>query len=161
MEVMTQGAKVMLTLFCQEISESKENEEINTSIFSRPKITVEANIPAEINTYQLPPCLNWGILPKRYDPNFEAQRSRYPLANVSLEKLSPNAKAYRSSLYSKNILTSVKEALKVAKWKKTMEDEISALKKNGTWEKCILPPKKGPVRGKWVFIVEYKVDGTI
>ena len=42
-----------------------------------------------------------------------------------------------------------------------MKEEIIALRKNGTWEKCILPSKKKVVGCKWVFTVKYKVDGTI
>lgn len=39
-------------------------------------------------------------------------RSKYPLyQNVSLEKVSPNAQADRSSLYSENIPKSMEEAL--------------------------------------------------
>ena len=36
----------------------------------------------------------------------------------------------------------VEEALESDQWTKAMEEEISALRKNGTWEKCILPKRK-------------------
>lgn len=42
-----------------------------------------------------------------------------------------------------------------------MEDEIAALKKNKTWEKCVLPKGKNTVGCKWVFSIKYHADGTI
>ncbi|XP_043806668.1 uncharacterized protein LOC122721806 [Manihot esculenta] len=44
----------------------------------------------ETGQYVLPPRNNRGIPPRRYDPEFEAARSRYPMANVTRgERLSP------------------------------------------------------------------------
>ena len=42
-----------------------------------------------------------------------------------------------------------------------MDEEIMALQKNGTWEKCRLPGDKKTVGCKWVFSVKYHADGTI
>lgn len=42
-----------------------------------------------------------------------------------------------------------------------MQDEIDALKKNGTWEKCYLPKGKQVVGWRWVFSIKYQDDGTI
>ena len=42
-----------------------------------------------------------------------------------------------------------------------MEDEIKALKKNNTWEKCMFPKGKKAVGCKWVFSIKYHADGTI
>ena len=42
-----------------------------------------------------------------------------------------------------------------------MKDEISALKKNNTWDKCVLPKGKKTVGCKWVFTIKYHADGTI
>ena len=42
-----------------------------------------------------------------------------------------------------------------------MEEEINALNKNGTWEKCILPNNQKVVGCRWVFTIKYKSDGTI
>ncbi|KAD1664214.1 hypothetical protein E3N88_42478 [Mikania micrantha] len=42
-----------------------------------------------------------------------------------------------------------------------MNMETEALKKNGTWERCMLPQGKNPVGCKWVFNIKYKSDGTI
>ena len=42
-----------------------------------------------------------------------------------------------------------------------MEEEINALRKNNTWEKCIIPSGKKSVGCKWVFTIKRHADGTI
>nr|GFC48900.1 putative ribonuclease H-like domain-containing protein [Tanacetum cinerariifolium] len=42
-----------------------------------------------------------------------------------------------------------------------MEEEMEALTKNNTWEKCVLPLGKKIVGCRWVFTIKYKPDGTI
>ena len=42
-----------------------------------------------------------------------------------------------------------------------MQEEINALRKNGTWEKYMLPEKKKVVGCKWIFTIKYKADDTI
>jgi hypothetical protein len=42
-----------------------------------------------------------------------------------------------------------------------MEDEIAALDKNNTWEKCVLHEGKKIVGCMWVFSIKYHADGTI
>ncbi|KAJ0846072.1 putative RNA-directed DNA polymerase [Helianthus annuus] len=111
--------------------------------------------------YVLPPRSNKGVPPKRYSPEKEARSSRYPLANVAMGNLSPEAKAFTTSLCSEEIPTTVEQALKSKNWKEAMEAEMDALNKNDTWEKCILPPGKKPVGCRWVFTIKYRPDGTV
>ncbi|TNV97790.1 hypothetical protein C5H24_12690, partial [Xylella fastidiosa] len=49
----------------------------------------------------------------------------------------------------------------IPKWKGAMVEEMTALKKNGTWELVSLPRGKKPVGCKWVFTVKHKADGTV
>ena len=42
-----------------------------------------------------------------------------------------------------------------------MEDEITALMKNDTWEKCVIPEGKKAVGCKWLFSIKYHADGFI
>ena len=42
-----------------------------------------------------------------------------------------------------------------------MRDEITALKRNSTWERCMLPKGKKTVGCKWVFTIKYHADRTI
>ena len=82
--------------------------------------------------YQLPPRSTRGKPPRRYDPEFEARRSKYPVNTESEGTLSKTAVAFRMALYSAEILDTVEKALKNEKWKKAMDEEISALNKNET-----------------------------
>nr|GEW39575.1 putative RNA-directed DNA polymerase [Tanacetum cinerariifolium] len=83
------------------------------------------------------------------------------MANIAKGNLSNNAKAFTVSLYSEEIPSSFEQALKSEKWKKAMDDEMKALKKNKTWDQCALPQGKKPVGCRWIFTVKYKPDGTV
>ena len=100
---------------------------------------VNVDIP---NWYELSPRRTRGIPPRRYDPEFEAQRSRYPVNKENNESLSQTAMAFNSTLYSSDVPRNIEEALRDLKWRKAMKEEISALDKNETWEKCKLPQGK-------------------
>ncbi|KAM0070582.1 putative RNA-directed DNA polymerase [Helianthus debilis subsp. tardiflorus] len=92
--------------------------------------------------YFLPPRENRGVLPKRYSPEKVAPRSRYLVANIATRNLSKEAKAFATALCSEQTPSTTQEALESKEWKKAMETEIEALKKNNTWDKCTLPPGK-------------------
>ncbi|XP_071694518.1 uncharacterized protein [Rutidosis leptorrhynchoides] len=77
--------------------------------------------PEPEQPYMLPPRANRGIPPKRYDPDREALRSRYPMANIAKGNLSKEAKTFTSAIYSEEIPTTVEQALKSKKWKEAME----------------------------------------
>ena len=111
--------------------------------------------------YEFPPRSTRGVPPKRYDPEFESQRSRYPINQVNQEQLSQIAVAFNASLYSGNLPKTTEDALRDPKWKKAMEEEIIAFKKNETWERRTLPKGKRTVGCKWVFSIKYHADGTI
>ncbi|KAL9997937.1 putative RNA-directed DNA polymerase [Helianthus debilis subsp. tardiflorus] len=111
--------------------------------------------------YALPPRANRGVPPKRYSPEKEARSSKYPMANVAKGNLSQKAKAFVASLYSEATPTTVEQALKSKNWKEAMKSEMDALRKNDTWEKCIIPEDKKPVGCRWVFTIKHNPDGTI
>nr|GEX50293.1 putative reverse transcriptase, RNA-dependent DNA polymerase [Tanacetum cinerariifolium] len=83
------------------------------------------------------------------------------MANIAEGNLSNNAKAFAVRLCSEEIPSSFEQALKSEKWKKAMDDEMKALKKNKTWDQCALPQGKKPVGCRWIFTVKYKPDGTV
>ncbi|KAI3768520.1 hypothetical protein L2E82_19267 [Cichorium intybus] len=89
--------------------------------------------------YMLPPRTNRGIPPKRYSPERESRGSRYPMANMAKGNLTQEAKAFNAALYSEETPTSIDQALKMKNWKDAMENEMKALLKNDTWEKCVIP----------------------
>nr|GEW13601.1 putative reverse transcriptase, RNA-dependent DNA polymerase [Tanacetum cinerariifolium] len=111
--------------------------------------------------YALPPRENQGVPPKRYSTEKMSRGSRYPIANIAKGNLSAKAKAFALSMYSDEIPANIEQALKSKHWKDVMEEEIKALIKNNTWEKCVLPPGKKTVGCRWVFTIKYKPDGTI
>ena len=55
------------------------------------------------NRYELPPKSTRGIPPKRYDPEFEAQRSTYPVSKESNKNLSHSAMAFNIALHSNDV----------------------------------------------------------
>ena len=110
--------------------------------------------------YELPPRIKRGVPPKRYDLEFESQRSRYPVSR-DMNNLAQTAVAFQTSLYSSSLPRNTEEAFQNPKWREAMKDVISALKKNSTWDKCMLLKGKKTVGCKWVFTIKYHADGTI
>lgn len=57
--------------------------------------------------------------------------------------------------------TRFSEAVKHSKWRIAMQQEIDALKKNGTWKLTSLPAKKKALGCKWVYKIKLKSDSSI
>ncbi|KAM1789190.1 hypothetical protein ACFX11_039377 [Malus domestica] len=57
--------------------------------------------------------------------------------------------------------TSYKTAMKDPTWLNAMQEEISALHKQGTWSLVVLPSTKNLVGCKWIFKIKKHSDGTI
>ena len=53
------------------------------------------------------------------------------------------------------------EACEVKEWQENMDEEMSALVKNGTWELVKLPLSKNVIGCKWVYKIKYKSDGSV
>lgn len=72
--------------------------------------------------------------------------TKHPISQfVSYSHLSPSYRAFVSSLSSVSIPQDWKEAITLPKWKEAMVEEMTALKKNGTWELVSLPKGKRSV----------------
>ena len=69
--------------------------------------------------------------------------------------------AFNTSLYSSHIPKNVEEGLRDPKWKRAMEEDISALDRNETWVKCELPKGKETVGCRWVYTIKFWANGTI
>ena len=144
-----------------DISSVEVPSDSSSVSYNMPEINPVSS-ESEQNRYELPPRSMRGVPPRRYDPEYEDQRSKYPIERISTENLSSTAIAFNAaSLYSADIPKNVEEAVKNEKWKQAMEEEYQALQKNKTWEKCILPKGKKKVGCKWVFSIKYRADGTI
>ena len=79
---------------------------------------------SERASYTLPPRTTRGVPPKRYDPDYEAQQSRYPVGTSDRENMSQSALAFNAALYSTKLPDIVEEALATDHWRKAMEEEI-------------------------------------
>jgi hypothetical protein len=54
-----------------------------------------------------------------------------------------------------------KEACFVEPWVQAMEDEMSQIQKNDTWELVELPHGKSSIGVKWIYKLKYNMDGSI
>ncbi|XP_057251322.1 uncharacterized mitochondrial protein AtMg00820-like [Beta vulgaris subsp. vulgaris] len=57
--------------------------------------------------------------------------------------------------------TGFKEALKDSKWVEAMNEELSALEENHTWNIVDLPAGKNVIGCKWLYKVKYNSDGSV
>nr|GEV49902.1 putative ribonuclease H-like domain-containing protein [Tanacetum cinerariifolium] len=114
-----------------------------------------------LRKYVLQSRSNRGVPPKRYSLEKTIRGAKYLMGNIAEGNLSNNTKAFAVSLCSKDIPSSFEQALKSEKYKKAMDDEMKALKKNKTWDQCALPQEKKPVGCRWIFTVKYKPDGRV
>lgn len=88
--------------------------------------------------------------------------TQHPIANfVSYTHLSPCLHFFACALSCISIPSSYKQALSLSGWKLAMDEEMSALDKNQTWELTVLPPGKQAVGCRWVYTVKYLLDGSV
>lgn len=100
------------TISTEEVSLELEqtNHDVSAESDSNSDITNVIN-SGEHERYQLPPRSTRGVPPKRYDPEFEAQRSKYPIQSICEGNLSQTTIAFTTSLYSNTIPKNVEKAL--------------------------------------------------
>ena len=116
------------------MSEASNDQEVvceTQEVLTEPDPQTNDDISGVVNSpcrYELPPRSKRGVPPRRYDPEFESQRSRYPI-NRETNNFAQTAVAFQASLYSSSLPKSTEEALRNPRWNEAMEDEISALKK--------------------------------
>lgn len=61
--------------------------------------------------YELPPRSTRVVPPRRYDPEFESQRSHYPIGKGNDERLFQTVVAFNAALYSSSLPRTTEEAL--------------------------------------------------
>ena len=110
---------------------------------------------------RVPPRTTQGTPPKRYDSDYEARRSRYPIEQPGEGNMSQSALAFNATLYSTKVPNTVEEALESDHWRNAMEEEVSTLLKKWLVGKMHFTKKKKLLGCRWVFTVKYKVGGTI
>jgi len=83
--------------------------------------------------YTLPFRENRGKPPKRYSPEDEERRSKYPIVNyVSTRRLSEPLRAFVHVLSSTQVPARGQEALSNPKWTQAIKEEMEAILKNDT-----------------------------
>ncbi|KAK8952081.1 Polyadenylate-binding protein RBP47 [Platanthera zijinensis] len=86
----------------------------------------------------------------------------HPMENyISLHWLSPELRQFPTSLSSISTPNSVQEALQYPRWQTVMDEKMSALWANQTWDLVPLPFGQTCVGCKWVFAIKHVLDETI
>ena len=80
---------------------------------------------------------------------------------MSYEKISPEYKTFLTELDSTSVPKTVNEALASKDWKRAMDEEMMALKKNGTWDLTPLPKKQKLVGCRWVYTQKFSANGKL
>ena len=98
------------------LSEASNDQEVaceSQEVLTESEPQINDDISGIVNSpcrYELPPRSKRGVPPRRYDPEFESQRSRYPI-NRESSNLAQTAVAFQTSLYSKSLPKNTEEAL--------------------------------------------------
>jgi len=80
---------------------------------------------------------------------------------LSYANLSHSHTSFALSLLRSVEPKSYVEASKLDCWKVTMQNELSALDKTGTWEIVDLPDNIKPIGYRWIYKIRHYVDGSI
>ena len=65
------------------------------------------------------------------------------------------------ALFSDYDPTTFESAMKESKWQKAMDDEITAIERNNTWQLNDLPRRHKTIGVKWVFKTKLKGNGKV
>ena len=79
---------------------------------------------------------------------------------MSYDRLSLDYRAFSLFLATETIPTSSVEALLLPHWRAAMEEEITALVRQGTWDLVSRPADANVVSCRWVFTIKYNPDRT-
>ena len=69
--------------------------------------------------------------------------------------------SFVSSIDSHSILKSVSEVLSDSDWRSAVQEEMTALKQNDTWDLLPLPPGKKVIYSCWVYIMKLNPNGSL
>nr|XP_016488503.1 PREDICTED: uncharacterized mitochondrial protein AtMg00820-like [Nicotiana tabacum] len=87
---------------------------------------------------------------------------KYPMQEyLSHDGVSTKYTSYLSKITSLKEPMSYEEATTDPKWVEAMDQELTALKENGTWSLVDLPTRKVSISCKWIFKIKYKANGEV
>ncbi|KAL0297619.1 UNVERIFIED_CONTAM: Retrovirus-related Pol polyprotein from transposon RE2 [Sesamum radiatum] len=81
--------------------------------------------------------------------------------HVAYEQLSKDNISFVNQLSITSISSNLQKALKDPRWREAMNEEMTSVEKNSTWEIDDFLDGKKPIGCRWVFTIKYKSDGTI
>ena len=110
---------IVETLNNENVAVDSINEEIVADTIETGNHVVQ---DVESESYVLPPRSTRGVPPRRYDPEYEAKRSRYPFKKSDTGNLSRSALAFKAILDATKSSTTVEEALTSTHWRKALEE---------------------------------------
>ena len=86
----------------------------------------------------------------------------YNMVNyLDYQQVSPGYKCFLTTIQDIETPRNLEEALKNPDWKQAMDDEMTALVGNQTWELVNLPSGKKPVGCRWVYTIKCNSDGSL
>lgn len=81
--------------------------------------------------------------------------------SVAEHYVTPDFKCFLAAISNNTDPTCFKEAVKHTHWQAAMNEELSALEENDTWDIVPLPSDKIAIGCKWLFKTKYNPDGSI
>ena len=142
-----------------EAAEEREAEECENVVEEEhdpesPNAIPEAATP-EDEDLGWPIALRKGILSCRTNV-------KYPIGNyVKYEKLSSQYRNFLMVIGDISIPSRGEEALQDLGWRAAMDEEMTALEKNNTWEIATLPRGKKAIGCRWVFTPKFQANRTL
>ena len=80
---------------------------------------------------------------------------------IDYQQVSPSYKCFFTTIQNIKTPKNTKEALKNPNWKQAMDDEMSALIQNQTWELVNLLYGKKPLGCRWVYTIKCNSNGSL
>ena len=80
---------------------------------------------------------------------------------LDYQQVSPGYKCFLTTIQDIETPRNPEEALKNPDWKQAMDDEMTALVGNQTWELVNLPSGKKPVGCRWVYTIKCNFNGSL
>ncbi len=101
---------------------------------------------------------------KTHDNNNGVRRStqvKYPIQRLIYDGFVVHHYAYMVKAIHEVEPTCFEQAVRNPKWDNAMDEEMTALDANVTWELVALPKDKKVIGCKWVYKVKHNVDGSV
>ncbi|XP_019051686.1 PREDICTED: uncharacterized protein LOC109114069 [Nelumbo nucifera] len=173
LKILVSSLSHLLSLQCESCQYRKHHQvPFSPRVDSRPEVSVSSPLlPLPLPVRDPVPVVPIGVDPS--PPPVQIPTERPPIWHVYTHRqtLAPPP---ASTLFADPIVAPVpelsgldlpivlrKEALSSPGWRKTMEEELSAIQHTQTWELSTLPPNKHVVDCKWVYTVKYLLDGNV